>query len=65
MELEKLLSLKTLIESRDGMLLIRYLGDYVTQEACKNIEALEVKGMCRLLQKIKEISEEFIKKRGN
>jgi len=53
MELYKLRNL--LIHQEEGKMLLEYLQDYVTQEATKSREALEIKGMCALIQKIKEI----------
>lgn len=55
MELYKLRNL--LINQEEGKLLLEYLQDYVTTEATKSREALEIKGMCALIQKIKEIPE--------
>lgn len=46
-----------LINTPIGSLLFQYLHDFVTGEACKNIDPTEIKGMCKLIQEIKNIPD--------
>lgn len=53
---EELLTLRNdLIQRELGNILLAYLQDYVTEQAVKNLDATEIKGMCRLIQQIKDI----------
>jgi hypothetical protein len=55
METENLIRLRNYIVTNEGSLLINFLSDYITENACKSREASEIKGMCELLQQIKSI----------
>lgn len=56
MEYENLLQIRNeIIKTPAGGLLFQFMHDYITQEACKNINADELKGMCRLVQELKSI----------
>ena len=60
---EDLLTLRNdLIQRELGNILLAYLQDYVTEQAVKNLDATEIKGMCRLIQQIKDIPKEVDKK---
>lgn len=50
-----LVNLRNLIVTPEGQQLIDYLSDYITEIACRNKDANEIKGMCELLQQIKVI----------
>ena len=55
---ELLLSIRNqILQQPIGGVLLSYLQDYITAEACKNRNADEIKGMCELVQQIKEIPE--------
>ena len=41
-----------------GDVLLAYLQDFVSESACKNLDAVEIKGMMRLVQQIKDIPKE-------
>jgi hypothetical protein len=53
--IEDLLKLRDLIHQPLGNVLIAYLQDYVTSEACNNRNAEQIKGMCELVQQLKNI----------
>lgn len=56
----ELLTLRTLIKSDEASLLIRFLGDYVTETATKtSLHAEEIKGMAILLHKVKTSVEDI------
>lgn len=56
---EDLLTLRNdLIQKDLGNILLAYLQDYVTEQAVKNLDAIEIKGMCRIIQQIKTIPEQ-------
>lgn len=57
MDREHLVRLRNYIQTEEGTLLMSYLSDYITKEACKKREAFEIKGMCELLQQIKSIPD--------
>ena len=65
MQLEELVRVRNVIETHEGKLLIAYLQDYITENACKCREASELKGMCELVQKIKDIPTLVERKRSN
>ena len=53
---EDLLTLRNELIQRDlGSILLAYMQDYVTEQAVKNLDAIEIKGMCRLIQQLKDI----------
>ncbi len=53
---EDLLTLRNDLIQRDlGSILLAYMQDYVTEQAVKNLDAIEIKGMCRLIQQLKDI----------
>ena len=61
---EDLLTLRNdLILQPTGGLLLEYLTDYITAEACKNRNAEQIKGMCELVQQIKDIPKKVEKMR--
>jgi hypothetical protein len=61
---EDLLTLRNdLILQPTGGLLLEYLTDYITAEACKNRNAEQIKGMCELVQQIKDIPKKVEKTR--
>jgi hypothetical protein len=54
--IEDLLRLRNeIIQQPIGGVLLEYLSDYITAEACKNRNAEQIKGMCELVQRIKDI----------
>lgn len=55
MDIENLVKIRNYLQTSDGQSLINYLSDYITEAACKQREASEIKGMCELLQQIKLI----------
>ena len=62
---EDLLRLRNdLIQQPLGGVLLEYLSDYITAEACKNINAEQIKGMCVLLQRIKDIPQKVENMKG-
>jgi ferritin len=55
---EDLLRLRNELSQRElGKVLLNFLQDYVTEQAVKNLDAIEIKGMCRLIQQVKNIPE--------
>ena len=51
-----LLTIRNEILQKDtGKCLFAFMHDYVTDFACNNLDAMEIKGMCRLIQAIKDI----------
>lgn len=54
---EKQIELRNLLKTVNGQNLIEFLGDYITRESVKGINAENLKGMCLLLNYIKEIRE--------
>lgn len=63
MEREDLVKLRNLLATYDGKLLMEYLQDYVTKQACGQREASEIKGMCTLIQQIKDIPQKVENKK--
>ena len=65
-DLQELIKLRNeLINTPLGDCLFKFLHDFVTEESCKNIDAMEVKGMCRLIQELKSIPSKLeVKKKG-
>lgn len=56
--IEDLLRLRNeIIQQPIGGVLLEYLSDYITAEACKNRNAEQIKGMCELVQRIKDIPQ--------
>lgn len=56
MEREKLLKIRNeIINTPQGAVFFQFMHDFITQEACKGINADELKGMCRLVQEFKNI----------
>ena len=55
MDREYLVLLRNLLNEPSGKLLLTFLQDYVTNQACKQREASEIKGMCELIQQLKDI----------
>ena len=46
-----------LFNTNTGKLLIDYLQDFLTSEACRNCNGDELRGMAKLVQEIKKIPE--------
>lgn len=65
MKIDELVRVRNVIQSYEGQLLLSYLQDYITENACKNRDASELKGMCELVQRIKELPTLVEKKRSN
>lgn len=65
MKIDELVRVRNVIQSYEGQLLLSYLQDYITENACKNRDASELKGMCELVQRIKELPALVEKKRSN
>lgn len=63
MDIETLVKLRNYISCDEGKLLIEYLSDYITDNACKRREPYEIKGMCELLQQVKSIPDEYNKRK--
>ncbi len=65
--IEDLVKLRNFVNSRDGILLEKYISDYITTLACSGIEANIIKGMCMLFNEIKNIPEKYecIKENNN
>jgi len=60
-EIDGLLRLRNELCNRElGEVLLRFLQDAVTSYAVKNPDAKEIKGMCRLIQDLKDIPKEFV-----
>ncbi len=55
---EMLLALRNeIINQQIGKDLFSFLHDKVTQYAVKNLDAVEIRGMCRIIQDLKDIPE--------
>lgn len=63
MEIENLLKIRNYLNCSQGQLLVDYLSDYITANACKSRDASEIKGMCELLQQIKLIPQKVEQRR--
>lgn len=67
MDIQDLIELRNYLNQSTGKilvnLLVNYLSDYITENACKQREASEIKGMCELLQQIKLIPNKVEQKR--
>ena len=46
-----------IIQAPVGDVLFRFLHNKITDYATKNLDAIEIKGMCRLVQDLKNIPE--------
>lgn len=57
--IEDLVRLRNLVTGSDGILLEKYISDYITNLACSGIEANIIKGMCMLFNEIKCIPEKY------
>lgn len=65
MEREHLLRIRNeIINAPIGALLFSFMYDFTTQEACKNINADELKGMCRLIQELKDVPKKLTNMKG-
>jgi hypothetical protein len=57
---EDLLRLRNeVIQQPIGGMLLAYLQDYITAESCNNRNAEQIKGMCELVQQIKNIPKKL------
>lgn len=65
MDKESLVEIRNYLRTAGGQYLINYLSDYITDNACKQREASEIKGMCELLQQIKLIPNKVEQLRRN
>ncbi len=67
LDTENLVRIRNYLNCQEGQLLVNYLMDYITKNACMKREASEIKGMCELVQQIKQIPDEVeeIRKRIN
>ena len=55
-EKEDLLALRNdIIQAPVGEILFKFLHDKITDYAVKNLDAVEIKGMCRIIQDLKNI----------
>lgn len=61
MNIEDLLRLKVFLQSSDGQIFRIFISDFITSESVKNIEPQELKGMCRLFEKIKRLPNDVMK----
>lgn len=61
MDRENLLRIRNYLAAPEGSLLLGYLQDYITKQACLKREASEIKGMCELVQQVKNIPGEVEK----
>ena len=61
LKLENLVNLRNdLFNTSTGERLLEYLQDYITKEACSiNRNPDTIKGMCEIVQKIKEIPQKI------
>lgn len=58
-KIDNLLLLRNELSDKQlGGVLLAYLQDFVTEQAVKNLDAVEIKGMCRIIQQIKTIPEQ-------
>lgn len=65
-EIDDLLRLRNELLQRDlGIVVLNFLQNTVTQYAAKNLDATEIKGMCRLIQDLKDIPEKVENMRRN
>lgn len=65
-KIEDLLTLRNNLSDKQlGITLLNYLQDLVTSYAVKNLDAIEIKGMCRLIQDIKDIPDVVEQERKN
>ena len=55
MNIENLYKIRNILLTESGKLLITFMDDYITENACKSRDANEIKGMCELLHKVKNI----------
>lgn len=53
---EELLTIRNLLKTREARLLVHLLDDYKDELSSKPIDALEIKGMGRLLHEVKTLS---------
>ena len=64
-ERQDLLVIRNEIINADcGVILLRFLHDFVTDCATRNCDPAEIKGMCRMLQAFKDIPSEIDKRRS-
>lgn len=57
-ERENLLAIRNeILQQNVGKSLFAFLHDKVTEYATKNFDAIEIKGMCRLIQDLKDLPE--------
>jgi len=61
MDKQNLPRIRNYLAQQDGALLLEYLQDYITRQACSIREPSEIKGMCELVQQIKNIPGEVEK----
>ena len=61
MEREKLVILRNLLETDAGEVLLEFFHNHITEEACKLRDALEIKGMCSIVQQLKDVPKKVEK----
>lgn len=63
-EIEELLRLRNELLSSDlGIILLNFLQDDLTSYAVQNLDAIEIRGMARMIQDIKDIPRTIEQKR--
>ena len=61
---EELLTIRNeIINAKCGDILLRFLHDYITDCATRNCDSAEIKGMCRIVQALKDVPKELDKGR--
>lgn len=50
-----------ILNKQAGACLLSFMHDFVTDNATRNLDATEIKGMCRLIQAIKDIPHKLEK----
>jgi hypothetical protein len=61
--IEELVQLRNdLLMQPIGSVLLAYLQDYITAESCNNRNAEQIKGMCELVQQLKNIPKKLDKR---
>lgn len=62
--IEDLLRLRNeILQQTIGGVLLAFMQDYITAESCKNRSADEIKGMCELVQQLKDIPQKVEKRK--
>ena len=56
---DELIAIRNLLKTKEARLLVHLLDDFKDELATKPIDASELKGMARLLHKVKTLSKEI------